>query len=342
MEYVEPSQSCQILLKTRSDRYFCFVLFKMLKNKDTQLKEVNPIRHKADAIANTKDKNKSRNIMINGQDTHIPFNLPTAIIGDKGAGKSTLIKSIIEITHEHRIFKHIFFIYSSITWDDELPPYVTRVDINECETFLSMLFETKSIYNSYYKYFQSIDFEKLEELRDEDDKTIENEFMKHIENNIVKYNKDIINSSLSPRTKIDRIIDTGEKILKTFSKPFNIGSVHIDRLYPDDLDAVIIDDIAIAARVLFKSMKNSEIYEYFTLTRHMRIFLLLAGQQVDQIPKMIRREIMCWLFSKNTNLELLAGVITKGNIRRIETEQQKLSRYEFIVFNAVDGTISIC
>lgn len=313
-----------------------------LSNKNIIDQDNNPLRDKADKIADTTNKNKTHNIVINGVDTHIPFNLPCAIIGDKGSGKSTLIRSLIELSKEHKIFKHVFFIYSSITWDSDLPPYVIKVDVNDCEQFLSILFETKAIYNSYYKYFNSINFKKLDKMNTENEETLKNEFLKNVDNNIIKYNKSVINSSLLPSVKISRIIDTGEKILKTFSKPFNIGNVVIDRLYPDDLDAIIIDDIAIASKMLFKSMKDNPVYEYFTLTRHMRIFLLLAGQQVDQIPKMIRREIMCWLFSKNTSLELLTGVLTRSVIKKIEIEQQKLNPYEFVVYNSVDGSLSKC
>lgn len=313
----------------------------MITNENSPKIDVNPLRKEADKIADRNAKNKTANIEINGQDTHIPNNLPIAIIGDKGSGKSTLLKSLINLTHKNKIFNHIFFVFSSITWDEELPPFVTRVDINDADEFLGVLFETKAIFNSYYKFFKSLDFDKLEKLRD-NGKLNENDFLKLINNDVAKYNKDIINKDINPIEKIDRIIDTGEKILKTFSRPFNIGSVTIDGLRANDLDAVIIDDVAIASKILFRQIKDNPIYEYFTLTRHMRLFIALSGQQVDQIPKALRREIMCWLVSKNTNIELLTGVLPKSTIRKINEEQGRLNKYEFVVFNCVDGSYNIC
>lgn len=301
----------------------------------------NPLREMANDLADEGSKNKTHNIVINGSDTHIPFNLPTALIGDKGSGKTTLIKSLMKLTHENGIFQHIFFIYSPLTWDEELPGYITRVDVNDSDTFLATLFESKAIYNSYFKFFKSLDFKLIEKLADEG-KLTEEEFTKHMDNNIVKYNKDIYNTDMNPNDKLDKIITVGEKLLKAFSKPFKIGNILVPGFRADDLDAIIIDDVAIAAKFLFRKIRDNPLYEYLTLTRHMRLFIMFSGQQVEQIPKTMRREIMCWMVSKNTTLELLRGVLTPSAIDRIEKEQEKLEKYHFVVYNCVDGSISIC
>lgn len=315
----------------------------MITNEETDKQEVkeNPFRSEANRLADKKSSNKTKNIVINGHDTYIPNNVPVALIGDKGSGKTTLIKSLMKLTYENKVFQHIFFIYSSITWDEELPPYVIRVDVNDADEFLGILFETKAIYNSYYKFFKSLDFKKLEALADKGDLK-EEDFTQYVDNNIIKYNKDIFNSKMDANHKLDKVISVGEKILKTFSKQFRIGNVTIDGLKANDMDAVIIDDIAIAAKILFRQIKDNPIYEYFTLTRHMKLFILLAGQQIEQIPKSLRREMMCWIVSKNTNLELLDGVLSKATRIRIEQEQDRLKQYEFVVFNTIDGSINIC
>ena len=311
----------------------------MLSNDSIQLnnKVINPLRRHANKLADKKHKNNVANIMINNEDTHIPINLPTAIIGEKGSGKSTMIKAIIETTNKN-IFNHIYFIYSPLTSDLILPPDVIRVDINDASEFLGMLFETKSIFNSYISFFRSLDFNKLQKLYEQHELQ-ESDIMKYVDNNIIKYNKQIINSIQSPYEKIDSVINTGTKIIAHFSKPFNIGNVRIEGLRYDERDAVIIDDIAIAAKMLFKQIKENPIYEYLTLTRHMRLFILFAGQQVEQIPKSLRREIMCWLFAKNTNLELLNGVLQKNTIQKIEQKQEQIGKYEFVIYNVVDGVI---
>lgn len=298
----------------------------------------NPIREHANKIAGKHTNNNAYNIIIDGRDTHIPINLPVAVIGEKGSGKTTLIKSIIETT-EHKIFNNIYFIYSPLTTDLTLPASVIRVDINECENFLMTLFESKTIYNSYIRFFKSLDFKKLQAKYEQGKLTLD-DIYKYVDNNIIKYNKGVIYAIDSPNEKVDAIINTGEKIISKFSNPFYIGNYKINGFKFNDRDAVIIDDIAIASKILFKHIKDNPIYEYLTLTRHMRLFVLFAGQQIEQIPKSVRREVMCWLLSKSTNTELLKGVLSSSTINAIIREQQDIGKYEFVLYNMIDGDVS--
>ena len=291
----------------------------------------NPFRSYANKIADPNDKNKTSNIVINNVDTHIPNNVPIAIIGDKGSGKTTLLKSIMELCHDNDIYTHIYFIYTTLSLDQELPKYVIGINVNEAEEFISNLFEIKSIFNSYYKLFHSMTEKQLEKLD-----------LEHIDNNILKYNSGIINSDMDDKTKVEKIIDTGEKILKTFTKPFRLGSVTIPGIHYNDMDCLVIDDIAIAAKIIFKRITDNPLYEYFTLTRHMRLSIIMAGQQIEQLPKMLRRETQCWILSKNTNLELLRGVLQQQTIKNIISKQQSLTqKYEFVLYNVVDGSITV-
>ena len=168
----------------------------MLSSDSTVQKSKNPLRTHANKLADKKHKNNVANIMINNENTNIPINLPTAIIGEKGSGKTTLIKALIETTNKN-VFNHIYFIYSSLTSDQVLPPNIVRVDVNDASEFLGMLFEAKSIFNSYISFFRSLDFTVLQRLYD-DGKLTEADIMKYVDNNIIKYNKQIINSIQSP------------------------------------------------------------------------------------------------------------------------------------------------
>jgi len=296
----------------------------------------NPLRKLANDLADTEHKNNINNIFINNQDTNIPNNLPTAIIGDKGSGKSTMIKAIMEGSMKEGIFNHIYFIYSSLSWDEELPTYITKIDINNCDEFLANLFEIKTIFNSYLKLFEAMSNKQW----DDNEIDLDN-FLAECDNNVIKYNQDVVNSGMDAHVVIDKIINTGDKIIQKFSKDFYIGNVKVEGLKKDERDAIIIDDIAIAAKVLFRQIKDNPLYEYLTLTRHMRLFVLFAGQQIEQIPKTIRREIMCWLISKNSNIELLQGVLSKRTLTEIENKQTMLQKYEFVLFNCVDGYLGI-
>lgn len=291
----------------------------------------NPFREYADAHADVKNKNKTSNIIIDGKDTNIPNNVPVCIIGEKGAGKTTLLTSIVELTHQKGIYKHYYVVYSNNNLDEELPDYVTMVPVAKAESFLASLFEIKSIYNSYYRLFKSTTAKKLANLE-----------LDKIDNAIRKYNQAVFDSNVDDRIKIDRILQTGYAIMRKFSTKFTIGGVSIDGIHPDDLDCLIIDDLAIASPILFKDIKNSPLYEYFTLTRHMRLGIYLAGQQIDQLPASLRREIQCWLFSKDTqSFHLLKNIISRESLINIQKRQGQLeNKYEFVVFNRITGVIS--
>lgn len=312
----------------------------MLTTDGEEHKPINPLRKEADRIADTKHKNKSSNIIINNYDLNIPINLPSAIIGDKGSGKTTLIKSLINLSEKHNIFNKIFFIYSPRTWDEELSANVIKIDINDSLSFLSQYFEIKAIYNSYINFFKKIDLNKIQQKEDSGNLT-DDDFLNMTDNNIIKYNQKALNTLKTPQEKLNAVIDTGEKIIKTFSKPFYIGINKINGLKADDRDLIIIDDIAIASKELFTSLKDNDLYEYFTLTRHMRICPILSGQQVDQIPRFLRREIQAWILSRTTNTELLSGIINKSTLKKINEEQQRLGEYKFIVFNQVNQKMTI-
>lgn len=290
----------------------------------------NPFRTYANKIADTGNKNKTANIVIDGVDTHIPNNVPIAVIGDKGSGKTTLLNSIMDLTYKHKVYNHIYFIYTTLSLDMELPKFVTAVNVNEAEEFISNLFEIKSIFNSYYKLFHNMTEKQLEKLD-----------LEHIDNNIIKYNSGVINSNMDDKTKVETIISTGEKILKTFTKTFKLGNVSISGIHYDDMDLLVLDDMAIAAKIIFKRITDNPLYEYFTLTRHMRMSIIMSGQQVEQLPKMLRRETQCWILSKNTNLELLKGVLQSQTLKNIYQKQQQIaSQYEFVLYNAIDGSLT--
>ena len=158
----------------------------MISNGQQEEKKINPLRVEADRIADTKHKNKSANIEINGYDLNIPINLPSAIIGDKGSGKTTLIKSLINLCEKNKIFDKIFFIYSPRTWDEELPTNVIKIDINDALKFLSSYFEIKAIYNSYINYFKNVNLKDIEQ-KENRNKLTEDDFLRMTDNNIIKY-----------------------------------------------------------------------------------------------------------------------------------------------------------
>lgn len=300
------------------------------------------------------EKNKYaniNNIKINNEDTHIPINLPTAIIADKGSGKTTLLKTIMDESFKNKQFDHIYFIFSSLTWDEELPSYIIKINVDISESFLSKYFFIKSLFISYSNFI-----EKLNNLDNSKLNFIQslNKFLESCDNNISKeFNSEISfltdytthfkKEDLKKVEKINKIeqiinliIDSANKFINMYSKDFYINNIKVDKINKNDRDLIVIDDIAIASKILFKQMKDSTLYQYLTLTRHMRLCIIFSGQQIDQIPKFIRREIMCWIFNKNTQIDLLEGVLNKNVINKINENKNKLLRFEFLLYNCVE------
>ena len=289
------------------------------------------------------------NIKINNEDTHIPINLPSAIIADKGSGKTTLLKTIMYESFKNKQFNHIYFIFSSLTWDEELPSYIIKINIDISESFLSKYFNIKSLFISYSNFINKLanldssrlDFiQSLKSFLEAIDNNISKEFNSEItflSDLSMKYTKDIKIEELNKTEEIiNKIINNANKFINTYSKEFYIDNIKVDKINKNDRDLIVIDDIAIASKILFKQMKESSIYKYLTLTRHMRLCILFSGQQVDQIPKFIRREIMTWIFSKNTSIELLEGILNKSIINKINENKNKLNRYEFLLYNCIE------
>lgn len=298
----------------------------------------------------TNKSNDAQNIKIKGEDIGIPINLPVAIIGDKGSGKSTLLKTLMDLTNES-VFNHIYFIYSNLSFDDTEESSIVKVNVDESEEFLEEYFKCKSLFISYSNFIERIRKIIDDPKRKTNKQGIIDDFLKCIDRTITNENENEINKlqyiMKYPKTDsgdeydrlIDGIINKAIRTVKTLTKPFQILNIKINGFKKDERDAIIIDDIAIASKVLFKNMRDSVIYKYLTLTRHMRLFILFSGQQVDQIPKYIRREIMCWLFSKNTNLELLKGILPNEKIREIENKQMRLNRFQFVIYNYIEGKV---
>lgn len=297
--------------------------------------ERNPIRTHANKIAK-KTSATTVNIEVDGVDTHIPNNLPTAIFGDKGSGKSTLLRSIIDLTNK-RVFKHIFFVYSTLSIDEEFPDDVIRIEVNKSMGFLCKLFEIKAIFVSYMKFFMILN-KKASKITD--DKEFAKFVLDHIDNTIHTYCSDVLNSNLDEYAKADRVIKLGEWIIDKYNKTFEICGVVVDNGFGyKDLDALFIDDIATASKILFDKTVKSPLYQYFTLTRHMGLAIFMSGQQVEQLPKALRRETQCYIVAKNTQLSLLKDVLSETALGMIASEQLELKPFQFVIYNVVDGYV---
>lgn len=308
--------------------------------------------------------NVAQNIYIDNESIFIPKNLPTFIIGSKNAGKSTLISTLIKAETFNKTYKRIFYIYTDhvdTTLSETCHETLIRIPLEHSIKFITEYFKIKSEYMSWVKF---IDKNNLDEESQEvppieqltkiyTDNIIDN----YIRNNLninspnsqrPALNKNPSNTILenenkkSPNMKIKA--HAIEYILK-YSENFDIiidgVNYHMEGLRYDQFDQLIIDDIGVAAPYLFPTtISKSPLYKFLTISRHILLGTIIAGQDTLQIPKYVRKEINTYLFGVGIAIEDCEKTnIPKNKTVEIIKLYQEIKQYDFIIYNGLDNII---
>ena len=147
----------------------------------------------------------------------------------------------------------------------------------------------------------------------------------------------------SPTT---RIINYAITFINKYSKPFDINcdgsSYYIDGLQDGQYDQLIIDDVGVAAPYLFPtSVNKSPLYRFLTISRHILLGVVIAGQDLMQLPKYARKEINTYLFGVGLDIETIKNTsIPKNKQKEIMNMYNTLKQYDFIQYNDVNKTIN--
>lgn len=273
------------------------------------------------------------------QDLNISRNAPCVIAGKKGSGKTSFINGLIDGCYDNKIFVNVIYIYIN-SIDDNLNENVTRCNVKDAEELLTKFFEIKNRFNSCAKFIKTFNESTL--LKRE--LTLHDFFENYIDNTLEEIATELSMTD-NKAILLKDLIAYAIEFIKIHVKPFIIAidsrKFNFRPLDYDTNDLIVIDDIAIAAPILFKSQRTNQIYKYFTLTRHLNVCIMLACQELIQVPKMIRHEIDTWLVSKNTNVDLLEDIISSKNLMLLQNAQTKLKQYEFACLNLTENKIII-
>lgn len=302
--------------------------------------------------------NVAQNIEIDDEDINIPLNLPAFIIGSKNAGKSTIISTLINAEKANNIYKRIIYVYSDhvdSTLAETLHKTIIRVPLGSSIEFITKYFNIKTEYISWVTF--------LGKLRDQDiiDGLLELKQPTELhvitsiytDNIIDEYIRNFINineDNEQKKKKIDpvlQLIEKAKNYVRIFSKEFaiKVGDVkyYLEGLRYFQYDQLIIDDVGVSAPYLFPTSKNkSPLYKFMTIARHILLGIIIAGQDIQQLPLYARKEINTFLFGVGVYIQGISSVpIPDSKQKEIIQKYDSLEKYEFIVYNGINNSVSL-
>lgn len=330
-------------------------------NKKEQLAPGVSILQKYKLVSEGNYLNAAQNIQIDGIDIGIPKNLPSFIVASKNGGKSTLISSLISATKQNGTFSRVIYIYTDhvdSTLAETCHELLLRVSLGHSVKFISEFFAIKSEFMTWIKF---IDYNVTAGNIDLNTgaKAGLNELLKTYTDNIVdNYVRNYLNTgnenhkpqhiereTNETKTAAARIYEHAREYVKKYAEPFKIMvegiAYHIDGLRFDQFDLLIIDDVSASADLLFPTaIRKSPLYPFLTVSRHILLGTIIAGQDLQQLPKYARKEINTYLFGIGLDIEGIALTnIPKNKQREIIKEYNNLQKFEFIQFNGIENTV---
>lgn len=263
--------------------------------------------------------------------TIFPLNTPCYINGSKGSGKTYLLSSILQYAESLKLYKRYIYIYA-----ENVDTTVIRALNNDhliqipklhAEAFLFKFLYKKNKYMSCMRYIND-PVNYWDNLLD-----------KLIKQKQAKLGIKTTSLDKSGREDINLLI--GKYCVKTCEKYQKITKIKIgDVIYdigvfsPTDYDCIIIDDIGQFSSIIGSTRKNSEIYKYFTITRQNLTTFYMTGQEIQQLPLMIRSQLGCLVLMKGSNMADLKMFNLNKNIKdEIIGKYKYLSTYEGVIWN---------
>lgn len=321
--------------------------------------------------------NAAQNIIIDGEDTFIPLNLPTCLASSKGGGKSTAIVTLINAEKKNDVYARIIYIctdHVDSTLAETCHETLIRVPVAQAVDFIVQYFKIKAEYMSWIKFLNHNYSAGLitETFKVTKDNIGINDLLRVYTDNIVDvYVRNTLNinktkkgltaniyDQFNPIQRIDnspeshimnptaRLLDYATTFIDKYSKKFEIvvqdTTYHIDPLQYDQYDQLIIDDVGVAAPYLFPTTPGkSVLYRYLTISRHILLGTIIACQDIMQLPRYVRKEINTYLFGIGLDIETVTQTnIPKNKQREIINDYSSLKQYDFILYNGIDGNIT--
>lgn len=312
------------------------------------------------------------------EEVMIPLNLPTFIVGSKNAGKSTIISALIAAEKMSDIYERIFYVYTDhvdSTLAETCHETLIRIPLDQSIAFITEYFKIKSEYMSWVKFLDHLytakilndDLEptnpniKLEDMTSVYTDNIIDAYIR-VNLNVNKKRKVEINENAklfpsmnnNPMINRDALLSPEYKILshaKSFINKYSDGfeividgtTYYISGLRYDQYDQLIVDDVGVAAPYLFPStMNKSPLYKFLTISRHILLGTIIAGQDIQQLPKYARKEMNTFLFGIGLDIQGIEFTnIPKNKQKEIMNIYPNVQQYDFLIYNGLNNAISM-
>lgn len=148
----------------------------------------------------------------------------------------------------------------------------------------------------------------------------------------------------SPEAKI---LSYAQSFISKYSESFEVvvdgTTYYMNGLKFDQYDQLIIDDVGVAAPYLFPtSMNKSPLYKFLTISRHILLGTIIAGQDLQQLPKYARKEVNTFLFGVGLDITGIEYTnIPKNKQRDIMHVYPTVQQYNFLIYNGLNNAVTM-
>lgn len=148
----------------------------------------------------------------------------------------------------------------------------------------------------------------------------------------------------SPEAKI---LSHAQSFISKYSESFEVvvdgTTYYMNGLKFDQYDQLIIDDVGVAAPYLFPtSMNKSPLYKFLTISRHILLGTIIAGQDLQQLPKYARKEVNTFLFGVGLDITGIEYTnIPKNKQRDIMNVYPNVQQYNFLIYNGLNNAVTM-
>ena len=270
----------------------------------------------------------------NIKNTLYPINGVCYFVGQKGSSKTYTLSAIIQYAFKMKEISRLIYIYADnvdTTIIRALPrSRILSVPKRIAGDFLRKFLNKKTKFTSCYNFLYS-----SSKLGYNPKQSIKNCDL-YIDNLLEQL------CNVKKLYTIGKLVEYASKVVKKYSGgtiltfnddfSYDLGSFDINQY-----DMICIDDIGQFLDLFGTTRKNSEIYKYFTITRQNKTAIYLTGQEIKQLPKMLREMLGAVVMLNGTNIndmdELKIPQQFQNEFRRIWT---KIKKYEGILYNFND------
>lgn len=270
----------------------------------------------------------------NIKNTLYPINGVCYFVGQKGSSKTYTLSAIIQYAFRMKEISRLIYIYADnvdTTIIRALPrSQILSVPKSIAGEFLRKFLNKKTKYTSCYNFMYSsskLGGNPKEKIRNT------NLYIDNLLEQICSKKKiETVGKLLEYAAKVLRKYSGGT--IMTFNDEYVYDIGHFDI---NQYDMICIDDIGQFLDLFGSTRKNSDIYKYFTITRQNKTAIYLTGQEIKQLPKMLREMLGAVVMLNGTNInemdELKIPQQFQNEFRRIWT---KIKKYEGILYNFND------